>query len=193
MVIAQSSVRRVIDLRHESSARARFDRTARWTEGGVGAIAVAGAGLDLLVDVSSGTADPDLTASLIFVAAAGAFLLWAATLWMKPGPTTLLLSPEGVEVASRKGRRTLITWTQPRLHIVLEDSRAYINSLGPRYATARSGLVWMAPGRRNFDLSLEAYESILDVAQAMGARIGSRVETQARFSPGVTRTDITNY
>lgn len=137
--------------------------------------------------------DIETTAAAGFVVAVGLFLLFGSSVLMARGPSTVFISSTGVDLGSHRRRHPLVSWSDPALHIVLEDFREYAQSIAPKYTMGRSGLVWVSPRIRvfrGFDLSQDAYDRTIEAARASGARVTTRVRLRRDGNPPIRFVDI---
>lgn len=181
----------VLDINRESSARARWDLPSRLVMLAAGLVGVLG-GSAVLVQTSHrlGTS-LEATAAVSFVTAVGCYLLASSTALMTRGPSSLIFTPTGIDAAFQRGRKPLVRWDDPKLRIVLKDFRDYERALHRRYASNRSGLVWVSPGLRGFDMSARAYEQILAAARTSGARVNAQASGGRGDSRPISYTEIT--
>ena len=129
-------------------------------------------------------------AALAFIAVVGALAIGTGAL-LEPGPTLVAVTGTGVEIVHpRRGTRTL-KWNDPRIHIILQDFREPATSV-PGYLARRSGIMWISPGFRGFDLSTQALEGIVNRARMTGLAVsdGLVTSTSAGGLRGVRQYDI---
>ena len=119
---------------------------------------------------------------VLMVTTAGA-IAFVAAVWLTAGPVGLTLSESAVTLHSPRGPTTVYRRTDRTKKFVMVDLRespqasAAYGQVGP-YLASRSGILWVSPGWKAFDISPTALDRILSVARS-GGRVPS--ETRVRF------------
>jgi hypothetical protein len=170
---------RRFELAVERAGRAEWELPIRIGAVAVGTLAVA---VGLFFSLAAPRTLPPgigFRLSLGFVAAAGLFSVAVGVL-LRPGPTEILVTGNGIESVIRGGeRRMLAAWNDPKLRITLQDARESLKHVRG-YLEKRSGMMWLSPGARGFDISLEALEGIVESAREAGLRVETVVTDMPR-------------
>lgn len=75
-------------------------------------------------------------------------------------------SSQGITLVGPSHRTRGIPWSARIQTIILEDWRDRYQRVG--YGDRRTGLIWVKPGPRQFDLSLDAFDSTIEAAKRAG-------------------------
>ncbi len=83
----------------------------------------------------------------------------------------------------------MVAWKDPQLHVVLLDFRESAGNV-PGYLQRRTGIMWISPGFRGFDLNVEALEGIVNAARTSGLKLTSSIRTTSSGRRGVRQHEI---
>jgi hypothetical protein len=180
---------RTFELAAERAGQARWDLPTRIGSVAVGALA---AGVGIYFSLATPQKLPPgvgFRVCLDFVAAAGLFAIGVGLL-LRPGPSKILVTGAGVEAVDAAGHRWVLTsWNNPNLRVVLQDARDSLRRVGG-YLERRTGIMWVSPCVRGFDLSQEAFDGIVNSARQAGLEVNTIITDTSAGLRHVKVTEI---